>query len=110
MDNVPGRRFLSGCFCCSSGRDAATDLSRRTVLSGMAAVGVGASASIIARASPALAQAASVSKPALIDVHHHFVPPTYLAENRDRIAGARGQVSPPWLEWTSQKALDAMDA
>ena len=46
---------------------------------------------------------AQVSKPPLIDVHHHFVPPVYLAENRDR-------VSPAALQWEPQKALDAMDA
>lgn len=82
------------------------------MLSGMAAVGLGASASIIARASPVLAQTATrVSKPALIDVHHHFIPPFYIVENRDRIAGSRGgQISPAWLEWEPQKALDAMDA
>ena len=42
-------------------------------------------------------------KTSLIDVHHHFVPPDYLAENRDR-------VSPAALQWEPQKALDAMDA
>jgi 6-methylsalicylate decarboxylase len=46
----------------------------------------------------------------LIDVHHHFIPPFYLAENRDRIAQSRGgQLSPAWLEWTPQRTLDAMD-
>ena len=46
----------------------------------------------------------------LIDVHHHFIPPFYLAENRDRIAQSRGgQLSAAWLEWTPQRTLDAMD-
>ncbi|MBI4292933.1 MAG: amidohydrolase [Betaproteobacteria bacterium] len=46
----------------------------------------------------------------LIDVHHHIIPPFYLAENRDRIAGSRGgQITPAWLEWTPEKALIAMD-
>jgi len=46
----------------------------------------------------------------LIDVHHHIVPPFYLAENSARIADSRGgQISRAWLEWTPQKALDAMD-
>jgi predicted TIM-barrel fold metal-dependent hydrolase len=46
----------------------------------------------------------------LIDVHHHFVPPFYLAENRDRIAQSRGgQLSAAWLEWTPRRTLDAMD-
>ena len=46
----------------------------------------------------------------LIDVHHHIIPPFYLAENRERIAGSRGgQITPAWLEWTPEKALNAMD-
>jgi len=46
----------------------------------------------------------------LIDVHHHIIPPFYLAENRERIAGARGgQITPAWLEWTPERALAAMD-
>jgi predicted TIM-barrel fold metal-dependent hydrolase len=49
--------------------------------------------------------------PPLIDVHHHFIPPFYLAENRERIAGSRGgQISAAWLDWAPQKSLDAMDA
>jgi 6-methylsalicylate decarboxylase len=80
---------------------------RRAVLSGLAALAIGASASRIAHANPAPTRAA----PSLIDTHHHFVPPFYLAENRERIAGARGgQISAAWLDWTPQKSLDAMDA
>lgn len=46
----------------------------------------------------------------MIDVHHHIVPPFYLAEYRDRIAASRGgSVSAAWLEWTPEKALAAMD-
>jgi len=46
----------------------------------------------------------------LIDVHSHIIPPFYLAENRDRIAGSRGgEISRAWLEWTPQQTLTAMD-
>jgi len=46
----------------------------------------------------------------LIDVHHHVVPPFYLSEYGDRIASSRGGlISPAWLEWTPEKALQAMD-
>ena len=87
MRNQLGRRFFGKCLCCASGLAVPASIDRRTVLSGLAAVGLGASASIIARASPVLAQTATrVSKPALIDVHHHFIPPFYIVENRDRIA------------------------
>jgi predicted TIM-barrel fold metal-dependent hydrolase len=53
---------------------------------------------------------AAPSSTALIDVHHHIVPPFYLAENRERIASARGgEITPAWLEWTPERALAAMD-
>lgn len=52
----------------------------------------------------------SLSSGGLIDVHHHIVPPFYLAENADRIAASRGgQISAAWLEWTPDRALAAMD-
>jgi predicted TIM-barrel fold metal-dependent hydrolase len=101
---VPGGVDSSAHACAAdSGPAVSANVDRRTILSDLAAIGLAASASIITRAAPALAQAAEVSKPPLIDVHHHFVPPDYLAENRDR-------VSPAALQWEPQKALDAMDA
>jgi predicted TIM-barrel fold metal-dependent hydrolase len=46
----------------------------------------------------------------LIVVHHHHIPPFYLAENRERIAGSRGgQISDAWLNWTPERAIEAMD-
>jgi len=46
----------------------------------------------------------------LIDVHHHFIPPFYLDENRERIAKSRGgSLSEAWLGWSPQRSLDAMD-
>jgi hypothetical protein len=54
--------------------------------------------------------AASSTKPSLIDVHHHIVPPFYLAENRDRIvAVGAGRINPAYLNWTPEQALAAMD-
>jgi predicted TIM-barrel fold metal-dependent hydrolase len=48
--------------------------------------------------------------PSLIDVHHHFIPPFYLDENRERIAKSRGGgLSEAWLRWSPQRSLDAMD-
>jgi 6-methylsalicylate decarboxylase len=97
-----GRRFAR-CLCCSSGTPPLAVVGRRTVLSGFAAVGVSIASAIIERPSPALADAATIDKSRLIDVHHHFAPPFYVAENR-------GRVSPAAIDWTPQKALDAMDA
>lgn len=112
MRNHSQRRFFSHCICCGPARSAAARVDRRSVLSGIAAVGLGAglagglgaSAPSVARAEP------QPAKPPLIDVHHHIVPPFYLAENRERIAGSRGgQISAAWLDWEPRKALDAMD-
>jgi 6-methylsalicylate decarboxylase len=93
-------RLVGGCGCCGG---AAPATNRRHVLKGMAAVGLAASASMIAEARPAIAAA-----PRLIDVHQHVAPPFYVTENHDRLARG-GKVNPAWLEWTPQKALDAMD-
>jgi 6-methylsalicylate decarboxylase len=103
MRRYAGGRFFDTCSCCKDPVIPA-GINRRTVLSGVAAIGVAAaSASLVSRASPSHAQAAQVSQSHLIDVHHHFVPPIYLAENRDR-------VSPAALQWEPQKALADMDA
>jgi predicted TIM-barrel fold metal-dependent hydrolase len=54
---------------------------------------------------------ASAPAAKLIDVHHHPIPPFYLAENRERIAGSRGgEITRAWLEWTPERSLEAMDA
>jgi 6-methylsalicylate decarboxylase len=93
-------RLVGSCGCCDR-TTPATD--RRRVLKGMAAVGLAASASMIAPVRPAMA-----ATPRLIDVHQHIAPPFYVAENHDRLAGS-GKINPAWIEWTPQKALDAMD-
>lgn len=83
------RRFLSGIA-------AAT-------FSGLAVPGVGNVLSGFLRAPVE-------AKRGLIDVHHHFVPPFYLAENRDRIiAGGGGRINPAYFSWTPEQALAAMD-
>jgi predicted TIM-barrel fold metal-dependent hydrolase len=91
-----------GCLCCVAPAPASTALPRRKFLAGMAAVG------LAAVAPGGTARAAAGRR--LIDVHNHIIPPFYLAENRDRIAGSRGgEISRAWLEWTPQQSLAAMD-
>jgi predicted TIM-barrel fold metal-dependent hydrolase len=114
MLNYAGRRFFRDGRCCDIAPSASPTIERRSVLSGMAGIGLsstlGASASIFVPATPASAGLQSTLMRQLIDVHSHIVPPFYLAENRERIAGSRGgQISAAWLEWQPQKALDAMD-
>ena len=94
------------CECCDPQLPLRVGTSRRTLLTGIAATLLGTAAS----GRAALAQAPAVQRPQLIDVHHHIVPPFYLAEFRERIAGSRGgQISPAWLEWSPQAAIAAMD-
>jgi predicted TIM-barrel fold metal-dependent hydrolase len=59
----------------------------------------------------ALAQAATGGgKPNRIDVHHHIIPPPYVAAQRDRIlAGADIPDPASILVWTPQRAVEEMD-
>jgi len=106
----PGaKRFFNTCSCCNTALAVSAGIDRRKVLSGMIAAGVGVSTELITDVMPALAQPAIVPRPVLIDVHHHIVPPFYLAENREHLAGPTGQINPAWTSWEPRKALDAMD-
>ena len=80
----------------------AHESSRRTFLTGLAALG--ASALVPGRESMAQAPAAGGPTPHRIDVHHHLSPPPYIAELTARKMGAR-----PTLEWTPAKSIDDMD-
>jgi len=44
-----------------------------------------------------------------IDVHHHFLPPRYVAEARERVAAVAGEFAVQVLGWTPQRSLEAMD-
>jgi predicted TIM-barrel fold metal-dependent hydrolase len=81
--------------------------SRREVLSTLAALGACAFA-------PGEAWTAQKSGPTtksrLIDVHHHILPPVYLAEARDRLlAQQQGYLPARILQWSPQNALSEMD-
>jgi 6-methylsalicylate decarboxylase len=83
---------------------------RRSFMSGIAAAGLGALVgSNVGRLTSSCA-APILTKKNLIDVHHHFVPPFYIAENRERIAKASGgQIHPAWISWMPEQAIAAMD-
>jgi 6-methylsalicylate decarboxylase len=89
------RRLFATCQCCTE-PFAASGLSRRQVLAGTAAAGLAASGF----APKVFAQA----KPHRIDVHHHVVPPTWLAA-----MNLIGRSNPPLINWSVQKTLDDMD-
>jgi len=96
MLHFRGRTFARDCVCCPSG----PSLDRRGFLAGGVA-GLGAlAAPAVLGLSGALAQA----KPHRIDVHHHIVPPTWLAA-MDII----GRTDPRLSGWSVQKTLDDMD-
>jgi 6-methylsalicylate decarboxylase len=81
--------------------------SRREFLTTLAAFGVSAfmpGAALIAQTS------GPTTKSRLIDVHHHILPPVYLAQARDRlIAQQQGYLPARILQWSPQNALAEMD-
>ncbi|MCX7311752.1 MAG: amidohydrolase family protein [Hyphomicrobiales bacterium] len=93
-----GQKLMSGCACCQPGFAATgVNAARRGFLaggiaSGIAGVGLGASA--------ALAQPATKPR---IDVHHHYVPPFHAEVMATKRSGGR----PPL--WTPQMSLAEMD-
>ena len=42
-------------------------------------------------------------------MHHHFIPPFYVAENRERILTSGGGQNPAWWNWTPEQSVEAMD-
>ncbi len=73
------------------------ELSRLAFLSGAAALGLACERGI------ASAQVPTRPVASRIDVHHHYVPPKYLAA-----VGSAG-LAPPILSWTPAKSLEDMD-
>src|SRR5262249_4144835 len=82
--------------------------SRRQFLSGVASV---AAAVTLMAADRSIAQrAVTGNNLRLIDVHHHFLPPHYMAEARERvIAQGQGYLPAPVLAWTPENALAELD-
>jgi hypothetical protein len=89
---------------CQSGR---CGRSRREFLTTLVTLGV--SAFVTGEAWTA-ETSASATRPHLIDVHQHILPPVYLAEARDRlIAQQQGYLPARILQWSPQNALAEMD-
>jgi predicted TIM-barrel fold metal-dependent hydrolase len=84
----------------------ASGLSRRHVLTGLAAAGLGAAVP----AGDVFAQSGA-GKPFRIDCHHHFLPPKYMAEEHARNATyTHGSMTPSKLEsWSPEQSLAEMD-
>jgi 6-methylsalicylate decarboxylase len=92
--------LFSGCNCCI-GR-------RGFLLGGLAATAAGLAAPAVRAQS---LQAPAIKKPGTrIDVHHHFLPPTYMKEEHERISFKHGGVSTDrLLSWKPEFSLEAMD-
>lgn len=86
---------------CGVGKLPAPGAERRSFLAGLAAFGAGASlpGCVSNSAAPVLAG----GKPHRIDIHHHHIPPGYLAA----IPRQRGGGKPP--QWTPARSLEDMD-
>jgi 6-methylsalicylate decarboxylase len=110
LSNQSERRFFRLCFCCCPAPSVSPKIHRRSVISGIVAIGLGASASVITRTTPGACGAETRGKAIIDRCAQSDGAPFYLAENRERIAGSRGgQISAAWLDWEPQKALEAMD-
>jgi 6-methylsalicylate decarboxylase len=105
MKNVLPQVSFAPCSCDAH----STDFTRRRFISRAIGLGVGA-VGALSGCSSILTPTAHAND-GLIDVHHHHIPPFYLEEYRDRIAASRGgQITPAWLSWSPEKAIQAMDA
>ena len=47
------------------------------------------------------------ARPMRIDLHHHFLPPAYMAEEQKRTSVTHGNTN--MLSWTPEKSLEEMD-
>ncbi len=101
------RSFFSRCACCNTiptGLTASPVNRRNFLAGGVTALGLGASGFI---AAPALAKtrapAGASAKPHRIDVHHHLIPPNYMA------AVAEMRVGSTPRPWSPEISLAEMD-
>lgn len=84
-----------------------SETSRREFLKSIAVAGASA---LFGPEAAAFAQSQAGRRQWLIDVHHHILPPAYLAEARERvIAQGQGFLPARVLEWTPQSSLSEMD-
>jgi predicted TIM-barrel fold metal-dependent hydrolase len=80
--------------------------SRRDFIARFAALGLIA----ITRPQQLNAQTETSISKRLIDVHHHFIPPFYFSDNRERIAAAAGgRMHPAYASWSCEQSIAAMD-
>jgi predicted TIM-barrel fold metal-dependent hydrolase len=97
------RKFFARCTCCSLVSAPPASPARRNFLAGgVAALGLGAAASL-GRVLPAAAQAPAAKT--RIDVHHHFIPQFHV----DAMTAPGRRAGPPPPKWTPELSLQEMD-
>ncbi len=95
------------CLCCPP-LSLSAPASRRRFLSGALACAAAASApeTVFAQAKLAVPK----EKARRIDLHHHFLPPKYMAEEHERLNMTHGNLSTnTLLSWSPQHTLEVMD-
>ena len=91
-------------MACPSG---AGNQTRRRFLAALTSVGMGAPFEL--QGKPSRSHAGKIARSHRIDVHHHFFPPRFMAQQRARItAGGRISAS-QLLSWTPEQSLEVMD-
>ena len=97
------------CVCCPPlARAASPSASRRAFVAG--AIACAAAPSRVFAQAKAPAAAVGKPKPRRIDLHHHFLPPKYMAEEHERLNMTHGNLSSnALLSWSPQQTLEVMD-
>jgi predicted TIM-barrel fold metal-dependent hydrolase len=89
--------------CADAGEAPAAGVSRRAFLAGLAALGGSALLNGCAADTSAPAPVMTGGKPHRIDIHHHLLPPKYVAELPQHI---KGENPPPWSPARSIEDMD----
>jgi 6-methylsalicylate decarboxylase len=83
----------------SKGCDCGTPWTRRSVLGGIATM------PLLGFSDPGRA---TIAAPHRIDVHHHFLPPAYVARKREQVIRISSGIDSV-LHWVPQRSIEAMD-
>jgi 6-methylsalicylate decarboxylase len=94
-DSSSGHVHLTGCLCCAS---------RRSVLT----AGAGFVATGFVKGAQAQDVSTQTDQKRIVDVHHHILPPKYVAVARDRLLSFAPNFASV-LQWTPSQSLEQMD-